>query len=403
MISNRIQNLIESETLLMAATCREMRSRGIDVVDLSLGEPDFDTPIHIRDAAKLAIDEGYTHYTPVGGYVDVRESIIKKLKRDNDLDYTFEQIILSTGAKQSIANVVLSLLDEGDEAIIPAPYWISYLAQVQLAGGVSVVIPTQLESGYKITATQLEAAITPKSKLFIFSTPCNPSGAIYSHEELADLVAVFEKYPNIIIISDEIYEYINYVGKHSSIAAFSQLKDRVVIVNGLSKGFAMTGWRLGYIAAPIDIARACSKIQGQFTSATCSITQRATIAAMSTFDSSITSMVEEFKKRKKYVESRLKNIPGLRYNDPDGAFYFFPDVSYYFNSIYQNKIIKDSTDLVLYILENANVALVSGKAFGNDNCIRISYATNEEKLKEAFNRIDIALQALTLPEHESIA
>jgi aspartate aminotransferase len=380
-----------------------MRSRGIDVMDLSLGEPDFDTPEHIREAAKLAIDEGYTHYTPVGGYVDVRESIIKKLKRDNDLDYTFEQIILSTGAKQSIANVVLSVLDEGDEAIIPAPYWISYLAQVQLAGGVSVVIPTEIEQNYKITPEQLQAAITPKSKLFIFSSPCNPSGAIYSHEELAGLVAVFEQHPNIVIISDEIYEYINFVGKHASIASFESIKNRVVVINGLSKGFAMTGWRLGYIAAPIDIARACAKMQGQFTSATCSITQRATIAAMAHYDSTITDMVAEFKARKSMVEKRLKAIPGLRFNDPDGAFYFFPDVSYYFGAIHNDTTINDSTDLVMYLLKEAKVALVSGNAFGNNNCLRISYATNEAKLTEAFNRIETAFAALTLPEHASVA
>lgn len=403
LISNRVANLLESETLQMAAMSREMKAKGIDVVDLSLGEPDFDTPAYIIEAAKKAMDEGYTHYTPVGGYLDVKESICRKLLRDNHLQYTPEQIVLSTGAKQSLANVILCLIDAGDEVIIPAPYWISYLAQVQLAEGITKVIDTTFESDFKITPQQLEDTITDKTKLFIFSSPCNPSGAVYSKEELAELVKVFERHPQIIILSDEIYEYINFEGKHESIAAFPSVKDRVVIVNGLSKGFAMTGWRLGYIAAPVDIAKACVKIQGQFTSATCSITQRATIAAMDGNQDTIQAMLQEFKARKEYVQNRLSAIPGLRFNNPKGAFYFFPDVSYYFGSILGDYHIENSTDLVMYLLKEAHVALVSGSAFGNPECLRISYATSIEKLKIAFDRIDAALAKLRIPEHASIA
>jgi len=402
-LSNRITKLLESETLQMAAISREMRAKGIDIIDLSIGEPDFDTPENIRIAAKQAIDQGYTHYTPVSGYIDVRESIVRKLKRDNNLDFITEQIILSTGAKQSIANVVLSIIDEGDEAIIPAPYWITYLAQVQLAGGNNVIINTNMECDYKITPQQLEDAITINTKLFVFSSPCNPSGSVYSYEELKSLVQVFEKYPNIIIISDEIYEYINYEGKHVSIAQFPSIKDRVVVVNGLSKGYAMTGWRLGYIAAPVDIARACTKMQGQFTSATCSITQRACIEAMDGDQSSVKSMLNHFYNRKELVKNRLSKIPGIRYNDPAGAFYFFPDISHFFGAIHSSYIINDAGDLVNYLLQEAHVALVSGKAFGNPECIRISYATSEDKLHIAFDRIEKALEALIIPEHEVVS
>ncbi len=371
----------------MAKLGRELKAQGIDIVDLSIGEPDFDTPEHIREAAKKAIDEGFTHYTPVAGYAEVRQAVVHKLKRDNGLDYTPEQIVVTTGAKQSLANAVLSIVNPGDEVIIPTPYWVTYSEQVALCQGVVVFVPCSIENNYKITPEQLEAAITPKSRLFMFSSPCNPTGSVYSKEELEGLAAVFARHPQIFIISDEIYEYINYVGKHESIAQFGDLKNRTIVINGLSKGFAMTGWRLGYLAAPLEIAKACDKIQAQFTSATCSITQRAAITALTGDLSTAEAMVAEFKKRRAFIHEALKNIPGMKVNDPEGAFYMFPDISAFFNKSYEDTHIKNADDLCMYLLHKANVSVVTGSAFQQPDCIRLSYATTMANLEKGAARI----------------
>ncbi|MBV8252522.1 MAG: pyridoxal phosphate-dependent aminotransferase [Chitinophaga sp.] len=371
----------------MAKLGRELKAQGIDIVDLSIGEPDFDTPEHIRAAAKKAIDEGFTHYTPVAGIADLRAAIVHKLKRDNGLEYTPEQIVVTTGAKQALANAVLALVNPGDEVIIPTPYWVTYSEQVKLCQGEVVFVPSSIENNYKITPAQLEAAITPKTKLFMFSSPCNPTGSVYSKDELAALAAVFEKHPEIFIISDEIYEYINYVGAHESIAQFGDLKNRTIIINGLSKGFAMTGWRLGYLAAPLEIAKACDKIQSQFTSATCSITQKAAVTALTGSLDSAHEMVAEFKKRREYIHEALKAIPGLKVNDPEGAFYMFPDVSAYFNKSFEGDMIKNADDLCMYLLHRAHVSTVTGSAFQQPNCIRLSYATSMDKLQAGAARM----------------
>ncbi|MBO9728164.1 MAG: pyridoxal phosphate-dependent aminotransferase [Chitinophaga sp.] len=379
----------------MAKLGRELKAQGIDIVDLSIGEPDFDTPAHIREAAKKAIDEGFTHYTPVAGYPEVRKAVVHKLKRDNGLDYTPEQIVVSTGAKQCLANAVLSIVNPGDEVIIPTPYWVTYSEQVSLCQGEVVFVPCSIENNYKITAAQLEAAITPKSRLFMFSSPCNPTGSVYSKEELASLAAVFAKHPQIFIISDEIYEYINYVGKHESIAQFGDLINRTIIINGLSKGFAMTGWRLGYMAAPLDIAKACDKIQSQFTSATCSITQRAAITALNGDLTTAIEMVAAFKKRRAYIHEALKTIPGLKVNDPEGAFYMFPDVSAFFNKSYEGMQVNNADDLCMYLLHKANVSTVTGVAFQQPDCIRLSYATSMENLEKGVERMRTWLAKLS--------
>lgn len=386
-LAERLSRISEPQTIKMAKLGRELKAQGIDIVDLSIGEPDFDTPAHIREAAKKAIDEGFTHYTPVAGYADVRQAVVHKLKRDNGLDYTPEQIVVSTGAKQCLANAVLSIVNPGDEVIIPTPYWVTYSEQVSLCQGVVVFVPCSIENNYKITPEQLEAAITPKSRLFMFSSPCNPTGSVYSKEELAGLAAVFAKHPEIFIISDEIYEYINYVGNHESIAQFGDLINRTIIINGLSKGFAMTGWRLGYMAAPLDIAKACDKIQSQFTSATCSITQRAAITALTGELTTAVEMVAEFKKRRAYIHEALKTIPGLKVNDPEGAFYMFPDVSAFLNKSFEDSYIKDADDLCMYLLHKANVSTVTGGAFQQPNCIRLSYATSMDKLEKGVERM----------------
>lgn len=386
-LAERLSRISEPQTIKMAKLGRELKAQGIDIVDLSIGEPDFDTPAHIREAAKKAIDEGFTHYTPVAGYADVRQAVVHKLKRDNGLDYTPEQIVVSTGAKQCLANAVLSIVNPGDEVIIPTPYWVTYSEQVSLCQGEVVFVPCSIENNYKITPEQLEAAITPKSRLFMFSSPCNPTGSVYSKEELAGLAAVFAKHPEIFIISDEIYEYINYVGTHESIAQFGDLINRTIIINGLSKGFAMTGWRLGYMAAPLDIAKACDKIQSQFTSATCSITQRAAITALTGDLSTAVEMVAEFKKRRAYIHEALKTIPGLKVNDPEGAFYMFPDVSAFLNKSFEDTYIKDADDLCMYLLHKANVSTVTGVAFQQPNCIRLSYATSMSNLEKGVERM----------------
>ena len=393
-LSSRLERFNEPETLKMAKLGRELRSQGIDVIDLSLGEPDFDTPQHIKDAAKKAVDDNWSHYPPVAGYPDLREAICKKFKRDNNLEYKPENIIVSTGAKQSLANAVLAVVDNGDEVIIPTPYWVTYSEIVKLGEGTVKLVRTSAKNKYKITPQELEAAITSKSKLFIFSSPSNPTGSIYSKEELAELVKVFLKYPQIYIISDEIYEYINYVGKHSSIAEFEELKPRIIIINGLSKGFAMTGYRLGYIAADTAIVKACEKLQGQFTSGTCAVTQRAAITALESDLSTTNEMVKEFQRRRQRVIDLMCEIPGLTCVEPDGAFYVFPVVTYYFGKKDGNEVIKDADDLCMYLLNKAHVSTVTGRAFGEPDSIRISFANSMDKIEKGLARIKEALAKL---------
>jgi len=393
-LAHRIANLDESATIRMAQLSRELKRQGKDIIDLSLGEPDFTTPLHIREAAKKAIDDGYTHYTPVAGYLDVREAISRKFKRDNNLDYSPDEIVISTGAKQSIINAVLCLVNPGEEVILPKPFWVSYAAMARLAEGHIVEIPSSIETNFKISPEQLEAVITPKSKLIIFSSPCNPTGSAYTKEELFAIASVVQKHPNLYIISDEIYEHINFLGHHESIAQFDFIKDRVITVNGLSKAFAMTGWRLGYIGAPKWIAKACDKIQGQYTSATSSITQRAAIAALDGDLSPTLEMKKAFLRRRDLVVQLLKNIHGLKFNIPQGAFYFFPDVSNYFGTTYNDQEIHNADDLAMYLLHEANISVVTGSAFGDPNCIRLSYATSDEKLMEAMKRMETALEKL---------
>lgn len=393
-LSSRLQKFNEPETLKMAKLGRELRAKGIDVIDLSLGEPDFDTPDHVKASGKKAIDENYSHYTPVAGYADLREAVCVKLKRDNNLDYKPENIIASTGAKQSLANVILAIVDVGDEVIIPTPFWVTYSELVRLADGKPVFIQSSIESKYKITPEQLEKAITPKTKLFLFSSPCNPSGSVYSKEELKGLADVFKKYPDILIISDEIYEYINYEGKHESIAQFPEIKDRVIIVNGLSKGFAMTGWRLGYIAADPVIVKGCEKLQGQLTSATCSITQRAAIDALTGDLSASHEMLKAFTERRKRILDLLKEIPGVACAVPDGAFYVFPKVDAYFGKKDGDAVIANADDLCMYLLNTAHVSTVTGSAFGEPSCIRISFANSMANIEKALARIKDALAKL---------
>jgi aspartate aminotransferase len=393
-LSKRINNLSESQTIKMAKLGRELAAKGIDVINLSFGEPDFNTPDDVKEAAKKAIDENYSYYTPVSGYPELRKAIAEKLKRENDLDYTFDQIVVSTGAKQSLANSVMCLVDPGDEVIVPTPYWVSYSEMIKLAEGESVFIDATVETEFKITAAQLEAAITPKSKLFMFSSPCNPTGSVYTHEELASLVEVFERYPNIYIISDEIYEHINFVDKHASIATFASIKDRVIVINGFSKAYSMTGWRVGYMAANKEIANACDKLQGQITSGTSSISQRAALAAYQSGLETVHQMRDEFKKRRDIVYELLKEIPDVKVNLPEGAFYFFPEVKAYFNKSFNGTPIKTAEELCLYLLNEANVSTVTGEAFGNGDCIRISYAAAESELREAVSRIKDALARL---------
>lgn len=393
-LSSRLQKFNEPETLKMAKLGRELRAKGLDITDLSLGEPDFDTPKHIKKAAIDAIKENWSHYPPVAGYPDLREAICYKFKRDNDLDYKPENILVSAGAKQSIANLVMAVIQEGDEVIIPTPYWVTYSEIVKLADGNVKLVETKLENGYKITAQQLEEAITPATKLFMFSSPCNPTGAVYTHDELYALAEVFRKHSHIIIMADEIYEYINYVGKHESIAQFAELKDRVVIINGLSKGFAMTGYRLGYLAASTEITKACEKIQGQFTSGTNSVTQRAAIEALKHDLRPTQKMVKEFKKRRKRVLKLLKEMKGMECFEPDGAFYVFPKVDKYFGKSNGEHKIENADDLCMYLLNVAHVSAVTGRAFGNPECIRLSFANSMENIEKGFKKIKDALGQL---------
>jgi aspartate aminotransferase len=393
-VSKRLQALAVSETLAMAQKSRELRSQGIDIIDLSLGEPDFNTPEHIKKAGIDAITQNFTHYPPVPGYLDLRQAIVTKMKRDSGLDFTPDQVVVSNGAKQSIGNVLLSTVDPGDEVIIPAPYWVSYPEIIKMAEGTAVVVSAGIDQDFKINAAQLEAAITPKTRAFLFSSPSNPTGEIYSHDELASLVKVFEKHPQILIISDEIYEYINYFGKHESIAQFESLTDRVAIINGVSKGYAMTGWRIGYMAGPLWLAKACQKLQGQYTSGASTIAQKASIAGLLGDQSVIGTMVEEFKIRRDLVVKRLSAIPGIRTNNPPGAFYVLPDVTAYYGKTDGKYVIANETDLIMFLLNEAHVALVSGSAFGAPGCIRISYAISQEIINKAIDRIEKALSML---------
>lgn len=393
-LSSLLQRFNEPETLKMAKLGRELRAKGVDVIDLSLGEPDFDTPEHIKEAAVKAIHDNWSHYTPVPGFLDLREAICTKLKRDNNLDYKPENIVVSTGAKQSLANAILALVDENNEVIIPTPYWVTYSELVKIARGRVVEIKTSGKNGFKITPQQLEAAITPHTSVFLFSSPCNPSGTVYSKKELEGLVSVFRKHPNITIISDEIYEYINFVGDHESIAQFEDIKDRVVVINGLSKGFAMTGWRLGYIAASTEIAKACEKLQGQFTSGTCSITQKAAVVALTTDLRPTMEMVKEFTRRRKRVLELVKEVPGIECAQPEGAFYIFPDISYYYGKSDGTNTINTSGDFCMYLLNNAHVSSVMGEAFGDPECVRFSFANSLPKIEEAWKRIKEALSKL---------
>lgn len=393
-LSSLLNRFNEPETLKMAKLGRELRAKGIDVIDLSLGEPDFDTPQHIKDAAIQAINDNWSHYTPVAGFADLKEAVCTKLKRDNHLDYLPENIVASTGAKQSLANAILAVVDEDDEVVIPTPYWVTYSELVKIARGKVVEVRTSVESGFKISPAQLEAAITPKTKLFLFSSPCNPSGAVYSKEELEALATVFRKYPDIYIISDEIYEYINFVGKHESIAQFSDLKDRVILINGLSKGFAMTGWRLGYIAAATTVAKACEKLQGQFTSGTNSITQKAAVAALVGDLRPSLDMTEEFTRRRARTLELVNDIPGFKCFAPEGAFYVFPDVSSYYGKSNGQETINNAADLSMYLLNNAHVSSVMGDAFGEPKCVRFSFANSMTNIEKAWARIKEALAKL---------
>ncbi|NYJ28457.1 pyridoxal phosphate-dependent aminotransferase [Allomuricauda sp. ARW1Y1] len=390
-LSDRIKNMSTSATLAMAAKARELRNEGKDIIGLSLGEPDFNIPDFIKDAAKQAIDENYSSYTPVDGYAELKTAISNKFKRDNNLDYKPNQIVVSTGAKQSLFNVAMVVLNPGDEVILPAPYWVSYSDIVKLAEGVPVEVLTQIDTDFKMTPEQLEAAITPKTKMLWFSSPCNPSGSVYSKEELEGLAEVLKKYPNIYVVSDEIYEHINFAGGHVSIAGIDGMYDRTVTVNGVSKAFAMTGWRIGYIGAPEWIAKGCTKLQGQVTSGANAIAQRAVITALEAPVSKIKYMIDKFHERRDLVLQLLGEIDGFNLNVPEGAFYVFPDISAFFGKSLNGVDINNASDFSLYLLEHANVATVTGEAFGNPNCIRISYAASENELKEAIKRIKDAL------------
>jgi aspartate aminotransferase len=390
-LSDRINNLATSQTLAMAALARELKSQGKDIISLSLGEPDFNTPDFIKEAAKRAIDENYSTYSPVDGYGELKEAICRKFKRDNNLDYKPANIVVSTGAKQSLYNVAQVLLNDGDEVILPAPYWVSYSEIVKMSGGIPVEVPTSVESDFKITPQQLEKAITPKTKMIWYSSPCNPSGSVYNREELTALAKVLDKYPNIFVVADEIYEHINFSNTFCSIASIPGMYDRTITVNGVAKAFAMTGWRIGYIGAPEFIAKACTKMQGQVTSGANSIAQRATITALDADPKVLKNMVDAFHSRRDLVVGLIKQIPGLKINVPEGAFYVFPDVSSYFGKTLRGKLIKNADDFSMYLLGEANVATVTGDAFGNPSCIRFSYATSEDILTEALRRIKEAL------------
>lgn len=391
-LSDRINSLVPSATLEMAAKARELRAAGKDIIGLSLGEPDFNTPDYIKEAAKEAINQNYNSYTPVDGYVELKDAIITKFKRDNSLIYERAQIVVSTGAKQALYNVAQACLNDGDEVILPCPYWVSYSDIVKLTGGVPVEVPTSIDSDFKMTPQQLEAAITPKTKMLWYSSPCNPSGSIYSREELRALADILQRHPQIVVVSDEIYEHINYgVIPHASMASFDDMYDRTVTVNGVAKAFAMTGWRIGYIGAPSYIARACNKLQGQVTSGANCIAQRAVITALMESPNRVQYMIDEFKNRRKLILELLNAIEGFECNEPEGAFYVFPDISSFFGKVLNGVKINNASDFAMYLLEHANVATVTGDAFGNKNGIRISYAASEQQIREAIARIKLAV------------
>ncbi|MDH6341445.1 aspartate aminotransferase [Parabacteroides sp. PFB2-12] len=393
-VSDRLASLSPSETLAMSQKSQELKAQGIDVINLSVGEPDFFTPDHIKEAAKKAIDDNFSFYSPVPGYMDLRKAIVDKLKRENDLDYTTDQIIVSGGAKQSVCNVLLSIVGPGDEVIVPAPYWVSYVEMVKLAEGTNVIVEAGIDQDFKITPAQLEAAITPKTKALILCSPSNPTGSVYSQEELRGLAEVLAKHPNVIVLADEIYEHINYIGKHQSIAQFSEIKDRVVVINGVSKAYAMTGWRIGFIAAPLWIAKACNKLQGQYTSGASSIAQKASVAAFNGDQTCVEQMREAFLRRRDLVINLCKDIPGIKLNVPQGAFYVFPEMDYYFGKSAGDRAVNDASDLAMYLLEVGHVATVGGAAFGAPKCLRFSYATSDENLIEAISRMKKALANL---------
>jgi len=393
-LSSRLDLFNEPETLKMAKLGRELRAQGVDVIDLSLGEPDFDTPTHIKESLKKAVDENWSHYPPVAGYPELREAVCHKLLRDNGLVYKPENILVSTGAKQSLANVVMAVVDKGDEVVIPTPYWVTYSEIVKMCEGRVVLVRTSVDDGYKVTPEQLEAAITPATRLFMFSSPCNPSGSVYSATELTALAEVFRRHPDVLILSDEIYEYINFVGGHQSIAAFEDLRDRVIILNGLSKGYAMTGYRLGWIAAPTPIVKACEKLQGQITSGTNAVTQRGAITALTGDMSPTLAMNTEFSRRRARILELLNAIPGVRVAEPDGAFYVFPVVKEYFGKSDGVTEIRDADDLCMYLLNTAHVSTVTGRAFGEPECIRLSFANGMAKIEAALDRITRAMARL---------
>lgn len=393
-VSERLASLSPSETLAMSQKSQELKAQGVDVINLSVGEPDFFTPNHIKEAAKKAIDDNFSFYSPVPGYMDLRKAIVSKLKRENGLDYIIDQIIVSNGAKQSVCNVLLSIVDPGDEIIVPAPYWVSYVEMVKLAEGTNVIIEAGINQDFKITPSQLEAAITPKTKAIILCSPSNPTGSVYSKEELQDLATVLAKHPNVIVLADEIYEHINYVDKHESIAQFPEIRDRVVVINGVSKAYAMTGWRIGFIAAPLWIAKACNKLQGQYTSGASGIAQKASVAALTGDQTCVEEMRKAFLRRRDLVVELCKDIPGIKLNIPQGTFYLFPEVDAYFGKSFGERKINDASDLAMYLLEEGHVATVGGAAFGAPKCLRLSYATSDEDLVEAISRIKKALAVL---------
>lgn len=393
-VSARLAALAPSQTLAMSQKSNELRAQGVDVINLSVGEPDFYTPDHIKMAAKKAIDDNFSFYSPVPGYMDLRKAICAKLKNENALDFTPDQIVVSTGAKQALCNAILAIINPGDEVIVPAPYWVSYVEMVKLAEGKNVIVEAGIEQNFKITPAQLEAAITPKTRMLVLCSPSNPTGSVYSHDELQALAKVLERYPNVLVLADEIYEHINYVGAHQSMAQFPELEGRVIIINGVSKAYAMTGWRIGFLAAPLWIAKACSKLQGQYTSGASSIAQKAAVAAFSGDQSCVEEMRKAFERRRDLIFELVSEIPGMKVNKPDGAFYLFPDVSSYFGKSYDKYKIETSSDLAMYLLEVAYVASVAGDAFGSPLCLRFSYATSDDKLVEAMNRVRRALELL---------
>lgn len=393
-LSNRLNRLAPSQTLAMSQKSGEMKAQGIDVINMSVGEPDFNTPDHIKEAAKKAVDENFSRYSPVPGYMDLRKAIVAKLKNENNLDYTTSEILVSSGAKQSVCNTVMALVNDGEEVIIPAPYWVSYPQMVKLAGGTPVIVNAGFEQNFKMTPEQLEAAITPKTRMLILCSPSNPTGSVYTKDELEALAEVIKRHDDLFVLADEIYEHINYVGKHESIAQFPGMKERTIIVNGVSKAYAMTGWRIGFIAAPEWIVKGCNKLQGQYTSGPCSVSQKAAEAAYTTSQECVETMRKAFERRRDLIVKLAKEIPGLEVNCPQGAFYLFPKCSGFYGKSYEGKTINNSTDLAMFLLEEGHVATVGGDAFGDHECFRMSYATSDDNIREAMRRIKETLAKL---------